>query len=190
MDSLDSFQALMGQVREGDETAAAEVFHHFADRLRELARRRLFARLQAKLDADDVLQSVFRSFFVRHRQGEFDLAGMDHLWAILTLITLRKCSRHLEHYQAARRDLRREVAIERLPEDPALCIEDPTASQVVVLTELLERLFRGLAPDEREVLCLHLQGHTHFEISGQVGRSVRTVRRSLDHIRRYVEALN
>ena len=40
---------------------------------------------------EDVMASVFKSFFRRHAEAPFDLSSWDSLWSLLTLITLRKC---------------------------------------------------------------------------------------------------
>ena len=55
------------------------------------------------------MQSVFKSFFRRHAEGQFDLSGWDSLWALLTVITLRKSGHKAKEYLAACRDVRREV---------------------------------------------------------------------------------
>src|SRR6185295_15765908 len=64
-----SFDDLMARLRTGDEAAAAEVFHRFTGRLIGLARRRLDHLVRPKVDAEDILQSVYRSFFRRSAGG-------------------------------------------------------------------------------------------------------------------------
>jgi hypothetical protein len=59
-------------IRSGDAGAAAPVFQRFAGRLIAPARSRLGDRLRAKVDPDDVVQSVYKSFFLRHANGELD----------------------------------------------------------------------------------------------------------------------
>ena len=61
-----SFDELMVRLRSGEDEAAREVFVRFARRLVGLARHHLDARLTAKTDAEDVVQSAYKSFFVRH----------------------------------------------------------------------------------------------------------------------------
>jgi hypothetical protein len=65
----------------------------FASRLIALARAELDSRIRQKVDPEDVLQSVYKSFFRRHAEGEFDLDGWDRLWAVLATITINKCRR-------------------------------------------------------------------------------------------------
>ena len=74
MSDENSFHDLMARLRAGDEGAADLIFQQYARRLVGLARRRLTHDVQAKMDPEDVLQSVFRTFFVRHGAGEFEFA--------------------------------------------------------------------------------------------------------------------
>jgi RNA polymerase sigma factor (sigma-70 family) len=187
MAATESFAELMAGLNRGDEAAASQLFHRFAGKMLELARRQLSSRLRRKLDPEDVLQSVFRSFFVRHREGHFDIENWENLWGILAIMTMRKCGRQIAHFQAERRNLRREVGL-RTPvqpgDEPQFFSPDPTPSEALVLIELVERLMQGLTPADQEILTLYLQGHTTAEISVLVGRTMRTVRRTLERARK------
>src|SRR4051794_21953217 len=92
------FADVMARLRAGDEVAAQEVFGRYAHRLIALARSRLGERLRPKVDAEDVVQSVFKSFFVRYAEDRFDLGGWDGLWSLLTVITLRKCGYRTRYF--------------------------------------------------------------------------------------------
>jgi RNA polymerase sigma-70 factor (ECF subfamily) len=188
----DSFQQLMDQLRTGDDAAASEVFNRFAQQILALARRRLHDALRAKVDPEDVLQSVFRSFFTRQREGGFAIEDWDSLWGILMVMTVRKCGRRAQYHQAARRDARREVSFDRsLDEDtsPGLLAREPTPSETVMLIDLVGRLMRGLSEEERSVLTLHLQGYTIAEIKARTGHAMRTVRRILERARNHLRTL-
>src|SRR5207302_11053184 len=102
---------LMAALRRGDDAAAQVVFERYARRLIGLAATRLPERIRSKVDPEDVVQSAFRSFFLRQANGRIDLDDWDGLWTMLTVITVRKCGHRLEQLQAARRDVRREVAL-------------------------------------------------------------------------------
>ena len=185
-----SFAEVMARLRAGQDDAAAQVFGRFAGHLVELARRRLDARVLQKVDPEDVLQSVFRSFFARLPSGQlggFD--GWDNLWAVLAVITLRKCGRWTDYFHAARRDVRREVAAAG-PGEPAAggAAGAPTPEEAAMLAETVERLMRCLGGRHREVLALRLQGHTPPEISGRLGCTERTVYRVLERVRQWLEA--
>src|SRR4051812_14113370 len=104
MPDEESFADLMARLRAGDQDAAARVYQHFARRLIGLARSRLDGLMRRKEDPEDVVQSVFRSFFARQAGGQFDLDDWNSLWSLLTVITLRKCGHRVEYFRAARRD--------------------------------------------------------------------------------------
>src|SRR5262249_45140923 len=111
MSSEAAFKDLMARLRGGDEQAAREVFQRFADRLINLARSRLDARIRQKVDPEEVIQSAFLSFFQRHAQAQFAPDSWDGLGALLPLIPLRKCGHKVEHSRAARRSVLREMAL-------------------------------------------------------------------------------
>ncbi|MBV9122276.1 MAG: sigma-70 family RNA polymerase sigma factor [Planctomycetes bacterium] len=188
-----SFSDLMARLRAGDQDAAAQVFQRFARQLMTLARRRLDPHLRQKIDPEDVLQSAFRSFFVRNAEGDFDLANWDVLWGMLALITARKCAKQADYYHAQRRDVRREAepALRRDESEAGWEAPDhePTPAEAAVLDELVEELMHGLSDKERPILGLRLQGYSVGEIAAQVGRTERTVQRVLQRLRQRVERL-
>jgi RNA polymerase sigma-70 factor (ECF subfamily) len=186
-----SFDELMSRLRAGDESAATQIFHQFAERLIALARSRLSASIRRKVDPEDVLQSVFQSFFRRHAEGEFELDSWDSLWGLLTLFTLRKCGHRIEHFRAARRDVHREAAAPASPDDSTASwvaiARDPTPSEIAILTETVTQMLIGLNERDRQIVTLRLQGHTVSAISTEVGYTERTVRRVLDHVKKWLQ---
>src|SRR5215472_14377024 len=107
----------MARLRRGDDQAAAAVFQRFAHKLIHLAREHIQAKLRHKVDPEDIVQSVFRSFFTRYGAGEFEVSTWNDLWGLLTLITLRKCVNRVEYFQAQCRDVGREVDRRPKPKD-------------------------------------------------------------------------
>jgi RNA polymerase sigma-70 factor (ECF subfamily) len=189
-----SFDAVIGRLRAGDPGAAVEVFDRFAGRLIALARSRLGARLRAKVDPEDILQSVYKSFLRRYAGGgqELTVAGWDDLWGLLAVITLRKCGHKVARFLAACRDVRREVPAP--PPDGAadgweVIARDPTPSEAAILAETVEGLLRGLEGRDRDIVTLALQGHTTAEISAQLRRPPRAVYRVLDQVRKRLRRL-
>ena len=188
-----SFDDLMARLRAGDNDAATAVFHRFADRLIELARKRLGGALRPKVDPEDVLQSVFQSFFARQAAGGMaDLKTWDSLWGMLVVITLRKCGRHLDYFHAACRDVQREVHAVAPADHSGASWEaaaaEPTPSEAAVLTETVEQLMNRLDGRQRQILTLTLQGCSPVEVSAQVGCTERTVYRVLDRVKDWLRA--
>jgi RNA polymerase sigma-70 factor (ECF subfamily) len=187
MSASDSLSRLMERLRAGEEDAARVVFERHAAGLVALARTRLDARLAGKVDPEDVVQSAYKSFFVRQRDGRLHVGDWQGLWGLLVVITLRKCADRAEQYRAARRDVGRELAGAAGPDEPAawqLALDrEPGPVEAALLAETVEELFRGVDQDSRPVLELSLQGYTASEISERLGRAERTVRRLRERVR-------
>ena len=96
-----SFDGLIARLQTGDEAAWTEVFNRFATRLIGLARVRLDRKTRQKVDPEDVLQSVYKSFFLRCEAGQFDLESWESLWALLTVMMVHKCSGWADRFRAA-----------------------------------------------------------------------------------------
>src|SRR4051812_50134846 len=63
-----------------DEAAAEELFRRYSGRLTALARSRLSHALATRVDAEDVVQSAYRSFFRLARGGGVLLRGSGGPW--------------------------------------------------------------------------------------------------------------
>jgi RNA polymerase sigma-70 factor (ECF subfamily) len=184
-----SFADLVARLRTGDQTAAALVVEHYAHRLVALARSHLDRRILPKEDAEDVLQSVFKSFFHRCRGGQFRLDRREDLWALLVTLTLHKCGHHADHFWAARRDVRREVVS---PADASgsaweRYAREPTPEEAALLTETVERLLDGLEAHQRAIVTLTLEGATVAQVAARLNTTQRTVQRVLRGVRERLE---
>jgi RNA polymerase sigma-70 factor (ECF subfamily) len=177
----DSFAGVLARLDAWDEDAAAEIVRRSTGRLIGLARAWLGARARPLVDPEDVVQSVYRSFFTRRRDGQFRLETWDDLWSLLMVITRRKCANRVEFLRARRRDAAREIAtatptgdLDRLGETAD---SNPTPDEAAMLAETVSELMRGLDRDDREAVELLLQGYTIPEISERLGHAERTLRR-------------
>ena len=89
---------LLERYRQGDDTAAEELFSRYFRRLTLLARSRLSPRLARRTDPEDVVMSVYRSFFIDARAGRFTLSRGGDLWRLLAAITKHKLLRQARHH--------------------------------------------------------------------------------------------
>jgi RNA polymerase sigma-70 factor (ECF subfamily) len=187
----DSFADCMARLRAGEEGAAREIFRRYAEQLVLLARRRFNPALLRKVDPEDVVQSVYKSFFVRYGAGDFELAGWGSLWGLLVAITVRKCSNRIQYHRRVCRAAAREVPLPAAdgPGHWEVVAPEPTPLEAIVLTETVEDLLRGLEPPERLIVELSLQGCTAPEIKEQTGRSERTVRRVRERVRHKLQRM-
>ena len=178
---------LVARWQNGDQDAAAELFQRYAERLIGLAHSRLSAKLSARVDPEDVVQSVYGSFFVAARDGRIVIERSGDLWRLLVAITLHKLRRQIEHHTADKRS----VAVEQGPAaddslygiPPALLAREPSPVEALTLAETLEALLRGLDPVQRRIVELRLQGYSQADIVAETHRSRATVQRVLDLVK-------
>ncbi len=176
------------RMQSGDEEAARELFDRYLSRLVALARSRLSEKLERKVDADDIVQSAFRSFFIRARNGQFVIERAGDLWSLLASITRHKVLAKAEHFRQQKRNLERDRPLpHRESGDADLFAVDPTEQDAVALSDEVEFLLRGATPLKRHVLELRLQGQSIPEIAEAIQRSERTVRRLLGSFRDQLE---
>lgn len=177
---------LLARVGAGDDRAAAAVFDRYVERLLAMVRQRIGPKLRRRIDADDVVQSAYRSFFVHAEQGEYHLDEAGDLWRLLASIALHKLYGQVEKHTAARRSITREEAadgsVANRNEAP-----EPTAAEVVAVTEQLQLISKRLTPDQQAVLFAHLQGDTAETIAAKLQKSPRTIRRLLAEAREVFE---
>jgi RNA polymerase sigma-70 factor (ECF subfamily) len=178
---------LLARWRQGDEQAAADLFHRYVDRLIALARSRLSDKLVARFDPEDVVQSAYRSFFHGAREGRYDLQhGMD-LWQLLVVITLHKLHHQVRRNLSSKRAVGREQPLvnEALVTEPdgEPITREPSPLEALTLVDELEQLMRPLDASQRQVLELRLQGFSLEEIVTATGRSLTTVRRILRRVK-------
>ena len=166
--------------RQGDERAAEALFARYFSRLTALVRARLSAKLQARVDADDVVQSTYRSFFVRASAGQFELDASGDLWRLLARMALHKLSHQIERHTAEKRAVSAE---ESLSDAHEIASPGPSPDEAAAIADELEFVMRSLSPTERRTLELRLQGELIEAIALDLGQSERTVRRTLAHVR-------
>lgn len=175
---------LLEQFRVGDDAAAEALFARYFQRLTALARSRLSPRLASRTDPEDVVMSVYRSFFLGARAGHFTLGRGGDLWRLLASITKHKLLRQARHHNAERRSVRHEWPLDRVEGGTALAsVPEPTPEEAAALADELEAIHARLDRFDRRVLELRLQGAQLSEIAEDTGRSERSARRALARIR-------
>ena len=174
-----SSMVLLNRFRAGDRRAAAELFGRYWGRLRALTRSRLTDRLTRRVDPEDVVQSVYRSFFSAASAGSYTLSCAGDLWRLLAGIARHKTLHQVRYQTAARRSVTREVAFDQT--DEARRLKSPAA--IAEWADDLERIHSRLDPSAQRVLAMRLQGYQLAEIAKTTGRSERSVRRALARVR-------
>src|SRR5690348_14662951 len=85
-----SDRSLIRRLRTGSQDAATQLYLRYAKRLRALSRAKCSPDLATRVDSDDIVQSVFRTFFRRVSKGDYDVPDGDELWKLFLVIGLNK----------------------------------------------------------------------------------------------------
>lgn len=187
----EAFQRFALCLQKGEPDAAVLLLSRYSAKLLSLARANLNQRLLTKGDEEDVLQSVFRTFFRRLNEREIELRDWQSLWGLLTLFTLRKCQNQARRFHTARRNVRLEVSLHD-GDAQSIRLEipnrDPDADEVVAFTEILNSFLNRLEPRERQIFERLIAGESIEKLALEAQRSKRAVQRLIARLRQQLLA--
>jgi RNA polymerase sigma-70 factor (ECF subfamily) len=170
---------LIRRYRGGEDAAATSIYLKYARRLRALAEQHCRGELAGRFDADDVVQSVFRTFFEGVRKQAYDVPEGGEIWGLLMVLALNKVRNLADYHKARKRDVRQTTP---LPKDPRhLLAKDGDAA--VFLKMVLDEQMAGLPESNRRIIRMRIEGYEISEIASGTGRSRRTVERVLQDFR-------
>jgi RNA polymerase sigma-70 factor (ECF subfamily) len=188
-----SFDDLAARLKSGDPAAAEEIFRRYAHRLIGLAGKRLVGAIRQKVDAEDLVQSAFKSFFRAQEGSAVEVHDWHSLWSLLATITLRKVGYQIRHFLTDKRNVHREAPTAPAAEGSDIGIEalarEPTPLEAAMLAENVEHILDALEGKARDVIELSLQGWTPAEISAKVGLTERTVFRQVARLKQQLLAV-
>jgi RNA polymerase sigma-70 factor, ECF subfamily len=199
-DSTETVQ-LIDRVRAGDVDALNAVFTRHRERLRRMVDIRMDRRLQARIDASDVLQEAHLEVVQRLDEYIRDPKLPLFLWLRL-VVGQRLMTLHRRHLGAQLRDAGREVSLfrEALPAASSAALaaqllgKFTSPTQAAMRAERMLRLqeaLNALDPIDREVLSLrHFEELTRVEAAQVLGiteaatakRYVRALKRLRNHL--------
>jgi RNA polymerase sigma-70 factor, ECF subfamily len=200
MSSAGSLTRFVHELRSPDQRqrdeAARIIWERFAPRLRVLVRRHLDGRILRREDEQDILQSMFASFYQGQSTGKAAPASRQELWRLLVRITMCKVVNTANRHMAIRRDVRKERS-----DRPGSGDDDgrtdwmldhidrhqSSPDERVAVVEEVERLLQLLPQDLRQIVLWRLEGFTNAEISQMIGKTVRSVELKLQLIRKMLE---
>jgi DNA-directed RNA polymerase specialized sigma24 family protein len=178
----------LGDLRSGGDAAAQRLWERYFERLVNVARERL-RRPGVAEDAEDAALSAFDSFCRGVEQGRFPrLDHRDDLWRLLVVITVRKALDQIERQRAAKRGGGRLIGEGGL--EAGLTLDhfagrEPSPELAVLVADQYKCLRARLGDDSlRLVLDLSLEGYRREEIAARMGRTLKTVTRKLEVIRK------
>jgi RNA polymerase sigma-70 factor (ECF subfamily) len=143
----------------------------------ELANRNTGDDLSARVDAEDIVQSVFRTFFRRVSDGHYLIPEGEELWKLLLVIALNKVRMIAEHHRAAKRNVTRTRSMDNHD------VGNPAdASEVLRMT--IDDVLDSLPEPHQQVVNARIDGYEIREIALRVSLSRRSVERILQSFRK------
>ncbi|MEZ6089529.1 MAG: sigma-70 family RNA polymerase sigma factor [Pirellulaceae bacterium] len=173
---MHSDAALLTRFQAGEDDAATALYMRYAERLLRVAAHNTGDDLSSRVDAEDIVQSVFRTFFRRVSDGHYMIPESDELWKLLLVIALNKVRKIAEHHRAAKRDVAKTRAM-----------ESPESFQANDAADLLRMTINDVVltlPEEHQrIVYARIDGCEVAEIADQVSVSRRSVERVLQSFR-------
>ncbi|MHB8862007.1 MAG: RNA polymerase sigma factor [Pirellulaceae bacterium] len=174
--------SLLSRFRSGEDDAATAIYLRYAKRLQLLARAQSGKDLAVRLDPEDVVQSVFRTFFRRASEGHYSIPDGEDLWKLFLVIALNKVRELGEYHRAAKRDVSRTAALERI-EDCVIGPQQLNEHAFGVLRMTIEEVLAELPEIQRRMVILRIEGHGIDQIAETTHRAKRSVERVLQKFR-------
>ena len=179
---LASDHSLINRIRSGEQEAATQLYLKYAARLQSWASSKTSSAFASRFDEEDVVQSVFRTFFRRVNEGLYNVPPGDELWQLLLVIALNKIRKLANHHRALKRDVGKTQGSDvlELAARQGMSIDD---TSLQILRIVLDELFIGMTNTQQEVVQLRIEGYKTDDIAQRTGRSSRTVERVLREFR-------
>lgn len=195
MGSSDSVTQWIGQLKAGEQAAAAKLWHRYFERLVRMAAQKLRTSRRRISDEEDAALSAFDAFCRGAAHDRFPrLEDRDDLWQVLMVLTERKSID-----QIRRNDLRQKRGGgkvrgesgfhsidpgERSPGLDGIAGPEPTPDFAAQLAEEQHLLLDRLGDEQLRAIALwKLAGYSNEEIAEKIGKTPRTVTRKLELIR-------
>ena len=183
--AISSDASLIRRFRTGEGDAATELYKKYAQRLFQLASARVTPDLKQRVDPEDIVQSVFRTFFRRAALGQYEVPNGEEIWKLFLVIGLNKIREVAVHHHAAKRDLRKTTGGEST--EHAASENDEIALSALRMT--IDDLLAPLPKSYREIVELRIEQHEVAEIAEKTHRSKRSVERILREFQQKLHGL-
>ena len=161
--------SLLRRFRQGEQDAATALYLRYAARLQALARAQTGRVLATRFDPEDVVQSVFRTFFRRASEGYYQVPPGDELWQLLLVLALNKVRALAVYHKAGKRDIRQTLGSEHLGQ-PRGGEQREDDIALTILRMLLDDMLSELTPAQRQMVELRIEGHEISSISHRTER--------------------
>lgn len=173
---------LLSRFRSGDQDAALQLYYRYAERLMKLAKRETPQELATRFDPEDIVQSVFRTFFRRAASGQYEAPEGDELWKLLLVMALNKVRGRGAYHRARKRDIRKTQPMAADEAENAAGSEHEVAKNILCMS--VDEIIAKQPETHHAIIRLRIEGLDVQAIAEQEKRSKRTVERILQSFRK------
>lgn len=177
-------QQLIALAKTGDDDALDQLCRVYGERVRRIVRLRMGRELRVKLDSMDLVQDALLNAL--RGLGDFTYENEGDFLRWLSRIAQNTLGHHVEKLHADKRDIRREVRLEKCKsttEEGWAGTPEPvkltTPSVIMTRKEDLDKLERAideLKPEHKEVIVLaRIEGLSYKEIGERLDKSADAV---------------
>jgi RNA polymerase sigma-70 factor, ECF subfamily len=173
--------SLLLEYQAGETHAATTLYERYASELHKLVERRTAASLSPRVDAEDIVQSVFRTFFRRVAANQYSAPPGEDLWKLFLVMALNKIRSVAAHHNAAKRDVRQTLQVGDYAE--VLHARHEEHCEGTILRMVIDEAVAKLPESAGQIIRLRIEGEEVNEIGRKANRSKRSVERVLQNFR-------
>ncbi len=177
-----SDKMLLGALSQGSPDAANVLYLRYAQQLRALVAANCSPMLAKREDVEDIVQSIFGSFFRAASKEMYDVPAGDDLWKLFVVIALNKVRAKGNYHRRDKRDARRLVDGGWL--DVAgdyVASNDETSRNLLTLA--IDDVMGHLSLEHQQAIQFRIEGFNVAEIAAKLECSKRTTERLLQEAR-------
>lgn len=188
--SDDGFEALLARIAKGSDAAMWELLDRYSRNILRAVRRRLAPNIRSKIDPEDIVQSVWKSFLRKRSQFELFTTSEGFIAYLVKMAQLKVFETH-RHFKREAYDVHREETIEgplvdlrREPhiQSPLVDRKGGAPSSLVRARDNWERALAKEGDLAQQVIQMRLQRLTQDQIAAQLKISKSSVRRILQSL--------
>lgn len=179
-----NFEEIMRRAREGDAEAIEELVRVYYNDVRIVVSRRLSPALRVFLETEAVMNSIYLALRKQLRGSSFHLNDERHLIRQMIRIAQNRIACHWRKQRRIKR-----LNSEQTEGDPLeilleLTVRSNSPDSQVAVDELIRQVLDQLAPLEKKILQLRLDGYSNSEIAQELQLSSEGLRTRLHRLRR------
>ncbi|HZL90028.1 MAG TPA: sigma-70 family RNA polymerase sigma factor [Pirellulaceae bacterium] len=171
----DDFLALVGRVRDGDETAARDLVGRYERAVLRAVRSRLGQSMRRAMDSMDVVQSVHQSLLLGLRSQRYEMNSPAQLIALAVVMVQRKIARH---WRKIKRFPTAGETVSHSHGTPlnGVTSDEPAPAEVAAADDLLAQFLSQLNEFDQTLVRLKLDGNSSVEAAAILGREPAFIR--------------